>query len=168
MRKSVLIGSVVIVVAVVGTVLVLRLRSPSVSQPLAFNHKLHVEGNGLECVECHIYVKTQSFSGLPGVEKCMECHSDPVTKSPEEEKIRQAAAKGEQLVWGRLYKIPDNVYYSHRRHVVAGKLECAECHGPIAATTRPPSRPLKKIKMDSCLDCHRKNGVPTDCTTCHR
>ncbi|MBI5015376.1 MAG: cytochrome c3 family protein [Deltaproteobacteria bacterium] len=140
----------------------------STSQPVAFNHKLHVENNGLACVECHEYVMTQTFAGLPRIEKCLECHTDPVTSSPEEEKIRKAAASGKPLLWRRLYEVPDHVYYSHRRHVVAGKLECVGCHGPIAATTKPPPRPLRALTMNFCMDCHRKRGVTNDCIACHK
>lgn len=139
----------------------------SISQPIAFNHKLHVEDNGLECVECHIYVMTQPFAGYPGVDKCLECHEEAQTDSAEEEKIRQTAAAGEELVWNRIYDVPDHVYSSHRRHVVAGELECAECHGPIADATSPPSRPLNDLSMDFCMDCHEQRGVTNDCIACH-
>jgi predicted CXXCH cytochrome family protein len=140
---------------------------PKISQPVAFNHKLHVEENGMDCVECHVYVTSQPFAGLPGVERCLECHEEAQTDSSEEEKIRQTAANGEELAWNRLYVMPEHVYYSHRRHVVAGKLECAECHGPFAEATSPPPRPLNKISMDFCMDCHENRGVTNDCLACH-
>ena len=140
----------------------------SSSQPIAFNHKLHVEKNGLACADCHEYVTTQIFAGLPRIEKCLECHQTAVTSSAEEEKIRKIAASGKPLVWARLYKVPDHVYYSHRRHVVAGKLECAGCHGPIASTTKPPSGPLNALTMNFCMGCHRKRGASMDCISCHK
>jgi len=127
-----------------------------------------VEDNGLECDECHIYVKTQIFAGLPTIEKCLECHEEPVTDSPEEEKIRQAAAQGEPLKWSRLYDVPDHVYYSHRRHVVAGEIPCAECHGAIAETTSPPPRALNHITMSFCIACHERRAVTNDCIACHK
>ena len=74
-------------------------RAP-ISQPVAFNHRLHVEDNGLACVDCHIYVETQTFAGLPRVEQCMECHEEDQSGSSEEEKIRQAAADGRELAFG--------------------------------------------------------------------
>ncbi|MBI5442995.1 MAG: hypothetical protein HY900_17495 [Deltaproteobacteria bacterium] len=143
------------------------LRSPTL-QPIAFNHKLHVVDNGLECVTCHVYVTSQPFAGLPDLEKCLECHRDPLTDSPEEKKLRSAAAKRQQLVWRRLYEVPDHVYYSHRLHVVAGKLECARCHGPIQSTTSPPAHALNELTMEFCIGCHEKAGVTTDCIACHK
>jgi len=26
---------------------------------------------------------------------------------------------------------------------------------------------VEPLKMGQCVDCHRKNDAPTDCTTCH-
>jgi hypothetical protein len=170
MRKRVLLTFLGLLAAgAVGAPAVFALfgSRPPIVQPVAFNHRLHVEDNGLACVDCHIYVTTQTFAGLPRVEKCLECHEEAQTESPEEEKIRQAAADGRELAWNRIYQIPDHVYSSHRRHVVAGKLACAECHGPIAETTSPPARPLNDISMDFCMDCHRQNGVTNDCIACH-
>jgi predicted CXXCH cytochrome family protein len=140
---------------------------PPVLQPVAFNHKLHVEENGLGCVDCHVYVTAQTFAGLPDLERCLECHEEDQSGSAEEEKIRQAAAKGEELPWNRIYTVPNHVYYSHRRHVVAGKLDCRQCHGAIAETTSPSPRPLNELSMRFCMDCHEKNDVTNDCIACH-
>jgi hypothetical protein len=32
--------------------------SPAIEQPIAYNHNLHVDGEGLECIDCHQYVET--------------------------------------------------------------------------------------------------------------
>jgi len=34
-------------------------------QPIAYNHKLHIETVGLECAECHRYVETSAAATLP-------------------------------------------------------------------------------------------------------
>ena len=26
---------------------------------------------------------------------------------------------------------------------------------------------VRPLKMGDCVNCHRDNGAPTDCTTCH-
>ena len=135
-------------------------------QPIAFNHKKHLD-QGLECDACHRFYKTQAFSGLPDLNTCLECHKEPVTKSPEEEKIRQFQKKGEEIPWKRLYREPDHVFFSHRRHVVLGKLRCETCHGDIAQRERPPTKPWVKMTMNWCMDCHTKNKVTNDCLACH-
>ncbi len=48
---------------------------------------------------------------------------------------------------------------------VAASQVCTICHGNVGAmTTVSQVRPLK---MNDCVDCHRDNAAPTDCTTCH-
>ena len=167
-KRGLLILLVSLAVTVGGAPLAHALFRSSISQPVAFNHRLHVEDNELECEECHHYVTSQTFAGLPGVEKCLECHEEAQTESPEEEKIRQAAAEGKELAWNQIYNVPDHVYYSHRRHVVAGEIDCAECHGQIARATQPPSQPLNELTMDFCMDCHESRSVTNDCIACHK
>jgi hypothetical protein len=135
-------------------------------QPITFSHKRHVD-QGLECAACHQYFKTQNFSGMPDIHTCMECHNEAITKNPQEEKIRQFAKKGEEIPWKRIYGEPDHVFFSHRRHVVLGKLQCQTCHGNIAERERPPSRPWVNMTMNWCMNCHTKNKVTNDCLACH-
>jgi len=135
-------------------------------QPISFNHKKHV-AQGLDCDHCHRFYKTQTFAGMPDLSICLECHQEPVTKSPEEEKIRKLLKQGEEVHWGRLYQQPDHVFFSHRRHVALGELECQTCHGKIGESERPPSRPLVKMTMDSCMNCHAQSQVSNDCLACH-
>lgn len=137
-------------------------------QPIAFNHRAHVTGAQIECSECHAYFSTTARSGLPKVDVCMTCHSEPVTKSPEEARLRQRVESGEPVVFRKLFHLPAHVYYSHRRHVVLGKLECKQCHGEIANTEAPPSAPLVKISMDFCTGCHARSRVTNECKSCHR
>jgi hypothetical protein len=137
-----------------------------IGQPISFNHKKHVE-QGLECDACHRYFKTQTFSGLPDIAICLECHKEPITNNPEEEKIRQYERKKEQIPWRYIYGEPDHVFFSHRRHVVLGKMECKNCHGDIGQSEKPPSRPWVKMTMNWCMDCHAKKKVTNDCLACH-
>jgi hypothetical protein len=134
-------------------------------QPIDFSHKKHVE-QGLACDTCHKYYKTQIFSGIPEIAVCLECHKEPVTKSPEEEKIRQFSKKGEAIPWKQIYREPDHVFYSHR-HVVLGKIECQTCHGEIAQSENPPTKPFVRMTMGWCMNCHAKKGVTNDCLACH-
>ena len=56
-------------------------------QPITFNHKLHVESVGLDCTTCHIAGPNGTFSGLPPLSTCAECHSSPQGESKEEAKL---------------------------------------------------------------------------------
>jgi len=135
-------------------------------QPIPFNHKKHL-AQGLECDSCHPYFKTQTFAGMPDIATCLECHKEPITKSPEEEKIRQFRRRGEKIPWKRLYEEPDHVFFSHRRHAVLGKIECKTCHGPIGESERPPTETWVKLSMIWCMNCHAKKKVTNDCLACH-
>lgn len=75
---------------------------------------------------------------------------------------------GQSVPWRRLYDVPDDVYYSHRRHVTVAQLECVECHGEIGTSTSPPTGPLNDLTMEFCIDCHEKQNASTDCIACHR
>jgi hypothetical protein len=135
-------------------------------QPISFNHQKHLE-QGTECNTCHAYYNDETFSGMPKVAVCLECHKDPITQNPEEEKIRQINKKGDEVRWKRVYQQPDHVFFSHRRHVVLGKMECENCHGDIGQRDKPPSRPWVKMTMNWCMDCHAKKKVTNDCLACH-
>src|ERR1700687_3497897 len=91
-------------------------------QPIAFNHKKHVEELELACSSCHQFFEKETFSGLPGADTCASCHQDPVGKSKEEEKLVRLLRSGAPLEWTPLFRQPAHVFYSHRRHVVAAKI----------------------------------------------
>ncbi len=135
-------------------------------QPIAFNHKKHI-AQGLGCDTCHPYYKIQTFSGMPDIAVCLGCHKEAITQSPEEEKIRQFAKRREEIPWRRIYGEPDHVFYSHRRHVVLGRIECQTCHGNIGESEKPPTRPFVQMTMRWCMNCHAKNKVTNDCLACH-
>lgn len=136
------------------------------SQPIAFNHKIHAD-NELTCLDCHPYYMDHASSGRPQRETCASCHEEPLSESKEQAKVVEFVKKGEEIPWERLYRVPEDVYFSHQRHVVLGGLECSTCHGDIGVSTKPPARPLK-ITMKKCMKCHENEDVDNDCILCHR
>lgn len=168
--RRLFIGAIVLLMAAGGYAAGRSLFRPvdRVSQPIAFNHLKHTGDLGIECATCHEYARTGEHAGLPTLSACLGCHETPQTDQAEEQKIRDLAAAGRDDVFRKLFRMPDHAFYSHRRHVAIGNLACATCHGAIAETTAPPERPLVRVTMDFCLDCHRGHNVPSDCTRCHR
>jgi len=140
---------------------------PRALQPIAFNHSKHI-AQGLECVNCHTGAADQEHATLPLLDACLMCHESAVTESAEEAKLRALAAAGGELAWTRVTRVPPHVYFSHRRHVQLGKMECQECHGPMETLTEPPVRPFREMTMASCLECHQRKQAGTDCNDCHR
>lgn len=137
-------------------------------QPIQFNHRLHV-GQGLGCATCHVFFQEEAWSGLPTIDICLACHAQPMTDRPEEKKIAEYASSGKALRWVRIYDyLPGDVVFSHKVHVVYGKLDCATCHGNIAASERPPVKPAVQHTMGSCVACHAQTGASRDCLACHK
>jgi hypothetical protein len=138
----------------------------AIVQPLQFSHRAHTS-SGLPCVGCHPQVEQVAAAGMPPLETCLLCHRGAITESTEEEKVRQLADAGAELRWRRLYRLPDYVYFSHRRHVTEGGVECTRCHGDIGDTVAPPPRPAVTHTMASCMECHAERHVSNDCIRCH-
>ena len=136
-------------------------------QPIAFNHSKHI-ASGMTCTDCHTGAQTQERATLPALPACLTCHETPLTESSEEKKIKAFAAAGRELAWAPLTRVPTHVYFSHRRHVQLGKLECAGCHGAMDKLTAPPEKLFRPLDMDDCIDCHQKSRARIDCNDCHR
>jgi hypothetical protein len=74
---------------------------------------------------------------------------------------------GTPIKWTSLYNQPDHIFFSHRRHVKLGQIECGICHGNFDERTTPPSRPLVNLTMNACMECHKKRKADNDCLVCH-
>ena len=140
----------------------------AVPQPVAFNHLKHTKDLGLDCQLCHQQVSTGAHAGLPDATTCTMCHLAPQGTSAEAARVSALLTAGDPLRFNKLFRLPSHVYYTHRRHVAIAQLDCRTCHGEIATTERPPGRPLVRIDMGFCLDCHRTKGQSVDCVSCHR
>jgi formylmethanofuran dehydrogenase subunit E len=168
MSRFIIVPLAAILLVVLILAIVIDCDLSGIDQPIAFSHRLHTEEVGVECIECHHYFMEYTVSGLPDEEVCMVCHEEVMTDSPEEKKLVDILASGDELLFQKLFHLPDHVYYSHRLHVAVAEIECAKCHGEIAMTDFPPDRPLVKMDMDYCMDCHDELGVTNDCITCHK
>lgn len=163
MKRYIVLIFLIILVLVLA---VLWWKSPAITQVVQFNHLKHKE-MGLSCEDCHKYFNSERFSSLPNLEICAGCHSEPQGESEEEAKLVKLIDQGKEIEWQRIYKVPGDVFFSHRVHVKSGKLECKVCHGNIGESTKPPQRPRVKLKMGFCMNCHKDMKVSNDCITCH-
>lgn len=142
-------------------------------QPIAFPHTKHAGatedgGLGLDCTFCHRNVEIGAAATIPAVQACMYCHAGIVgstqTAQTEISKIRTAYENENPIDWARVHRLPDHVQFWHAPHIKAG-FECSQCHGDVASMTKV--KQVEPLKMDYCVDCHRANNAPADCTTCH-
>ncbi len=167
-RTLVVLGGVVLAAVVGVPALAIARRGPAVPQPVAFNHLKHTEQLELSCEFCHQYVRTSAHSGLPDAATCSLCHATPQGTSDEAARVTELLAAGDPLRFNKLVRMPEHVFYTHRRHVAIAELDCEICHGAIGTTERPPRRALVRMDMDFCMDCHRERDATLDCNACHR
>ncbi len=138
-------------------------------QPINFNHKVHLENAGLNCTDCHVNVEKNARAIIPSIEICKNCHSEnPISNSPNEKDLIKYIVENKEIPWNQIYRVPDHVYFSHRRHVAIGEQNCSKCHGDMADKTTPVTHQEIPITMNNCLDCHRQQKVTNDCLACHR
>lgn len=144
--------------------------SPPVVQPVAFNHKAHVD-NGLGCDFCHQGLAAGSpLAGKPKTAVCRNCHNPdaPLVNSPAEKQLLGYLKESKDPPWALVHRLPDYAYFSHFRHVTLGKLECKVCHGDVAERTTPMPRLISPLTMDWCRRCHAEKKATLDCNACHR
>lgn len=139
-----------------------------VSQPIAFNHRLHVEDVGSECTDCHLYAKTGVRATIPNLELCADCHEEAQTESPQEALLVEQIQANEPIRWRKVYWVPDHVFFSHRRHTAIASIECETCHGDVGAREEPVTRREVRLSMNQCMECHDEAGASNDCLLCHR
>lgn len=138
-----------------------RQESYAPDQPIKFSHKVHVGENGIDCMYCHTTVEQGKSAGIPAANLCMNCHIivREGTNSGKFEiaKVVEANETGEPIDWIRIHNLPDHVFFSHAVHVGSGKLDCAQCHGPVEEMDIMEQH--SDLSMGWCVNCHRDTKV---------
>ena len=164
----------------------------TVRQPVNFSHKVHAEKGGQKCDDCHSFRADGSFAGVPTLDKCAACHAVPMGTSADEKSfIDQYVTPNREPHWLVYARQPENVYFSHVTHVKLAGMKCESCHGDEGSTDslrpyqedristysrdiwgRPAAHSLFRtaggMKMDDCVDCHRRQGLAHSCLDCHK
>jgi hypothetical protein len=123
-----------------------------VDQPVEFDHRHHVQDDGIDCLYCHELATKSATAGIPSTELCMGCHNQIWNDSPMLEPVRRSFFSGEPIPWNRVHDVPDFVYFNHAIHVNEG-VGCATCHGRVDRMGRVYQ--VADLSMGWCLDCHR-------------
>lgn len=122
------------------------------TQPVPFQHTIHVQQLGLDCRYCHSYVEVSSHSNVPNTQTCMNCHTQIKAYSPKLQPVRDSWASGKPVEWTRIHRLPDYAYFNHSAHVNRG-VSCVSCHGQINQMDVVWEE--KPLGMAWCLECHR-------------
>ncbi len=133
-------------------------------QPIAFSHRLHAGEKRIDCQYCHTAARRSTSAGLPSVERCMGCHAYIAVRKPEIRKLADFWEKKQPIPWVRVHRLPDYVYFSHKRHVAAG-VACQACHGPVQKMEAVYQH--ASLQMGWCLGCHQQPATPGQDQTGH-
>lgn len=168
---------------IVGWVVFPQLLYSQKNQPVDFNHALHNELVEDSCESCHFFREDGSYSGVPKLAQCIECHEEVNGEDPEEAKFVNAyVANNREVPWLIYSRQPQNVFFSHAAHVKMAEMDCVTCHGHIGESESLKvyeenrisgySRDIwgrniagikrnswDRMKMDDCAECHRNEGV---------
>jgi hypothetical protein len=168
---------------VLGWVIFPQLLYSQKEQPVQFNHVLHNELVEDGCESCHFFREDGTYSGVPKLAQCIDCHEEVNGESAEEEKfVTEYVQKGREVPWLVYSRQPDCVFFSHVAHVKMGQMDCVTCHGHIgeSESLKPYeenrisgySRDIwgkniagikfnswDRMKMDDCSECHVRNNV---------
>jgi hypothetical protein len=168
---------------VLGWVIFPQLLYSKKEQPIQFSHVQHNELVEDGCESCHFFREDGTYSGVPKLAQCIDCHEEVNGESEEEAKfVTEYVQKGREVPWLVYSRQPDCVFFSHVAHVKMGQMDCVTCHGPIgeSESLKPYeanrisgySRDIwgkniagikfnswDRMKMDDCSECHVRNNV---------
>lgn len=147
-----LIAELVLILAVYFRSNYFRQVNVAIEQPVAFSHQLHNGVLGIDCRYCHVSVNESYFANIPATETCMTCHSQIKTFSPKIAPVIESYATGKPILWNKVYRVPDFVYFNHAIHVNKG-IGCSTCHGQV--NEMPVVWQQQAMYMGWCLNCHR-------------
>src|SRR5947208_176944 len=74
-----------------------------VDQPVEFDHRHHVQDDGIDCRYCHSTVERSPHASVPSTEVCMGCHNQVWRASPMLEPVRRSYASGAPIPWNRVH-----------------------------------------------------------------
>jgi hypothetical protein len=123
-----------------------------IEQPIQFDHRHHTRDEGIDCRYCHNTVDKSPAASIPPTQLCLNCHSQIWNKSPLLEPVRQSFIQNKPIVWRRVNRVPDYVFFNHAIHVNKG-VGCVSCHGRV--DLMPAVEKGESLTMGFCLDCHR-------------
>ncbi len=142
-------------------------------QPVNFSHVAH---QSEDCESCHSFRSDGTYSGIPGIARCKECHESAQGNSEAEAKlISDFVEKDREIPWKVYAWQPDNVFFSHAPHKGQG-LECTRCHRDVSKEEKLPfyrenlitGYSLSTMKMVECEKCHAEKGASNNCEICHK
>jgi len=169
---------------IVGWIIFPKLLYSKKSQPIDFNHEIHMDLVEDGCESCHFFREDGSYSGVPKLAQCVDCHEEVQGESENEALfVAEYVEKQREVPWLVYSRQPDCVFFSHVIHVKTAGLDCVQCHGHVGESTNMKpyeenritgysrdiwgknmlgykKNPWDRMKMDDCADCHKEMHNP--------
>jgi len=174
---------------ILGWIIFPKLLYSQKKQPIDFNHAMHNELVEEGCESCHYFREDGTYSGVPTIAQCMDCHEEVQGESPDEIKlVEEYIAKEKEVPWLVYAQQPDSVFFSHAAHVKSAEMDCVTCHGNVGESEHLKvyqenritgySRDIwgeniagfkknswDRMKMDDCAECHKEASAAFQRTT---
>ncbi|HDL90020.1 MAG TPA: cytochrome C [Thermodesulforhabdus norvegica] len=179
-NKGATSGKVVVVVAfligfigalVFGWVIFPQILYSKKYQPINFSHAAHQDSS---CEDCHYFREDGTYSGIPNIDNCRECHEEMMGESEAERiLVEEYIQKDKPIPWLIYAWQPDNVYFSHAPHK---DMDCVRCHRDVSEEEKAPPYYENRLtgyskntmKMVECEKCHAAHGASNACQVCHK
>lgn len=153
------------------------------NQPIDFNHEIHMGLVEEGCESCHFFREDGSYSGVPKLAQCVDCHEEVQGETENEAVfVAQYVEKQREVPWLVYSRQPDCVFFPHVAHVKTAGIDCVQCHGHVGESTNLKAyeenritgysrdiygknmlgykkNPWDRMKMDDCADCHKEMKV---------
>lgn len=167
----------------VGWIIFPKLLYSKKNQPIGFSHAIHMDNVEDGCESCHFFREDGSYSGVPKLEQCIDCHEEVQGETENEAVfVAEYVEKQKEVPWLVYSRQPDCVFFSHVAHVKTAEIDCVQCHGHVGETTNLKAyeenritgysrdiygknisgykkNPWDQMKMDDCADCHKEMKV---------
>jgi hypothetical protein len=160
-KRSAITAAVACATALAGCVLVDALVSRE--RPFAFNHRIHVEDEGLGCTDCHSTEGGGEVPSMPTARQCALCHDELDSEKPPERRVA-TLFDGNVYRAARVAGNSDEISFCHNRHTARGD-DCLACHADFQTNERVS--PELALDMDACVACHTERSASNACATCH-
>jgi hypothetical protein len=125
-------------------------------------------------MNCHKTVSEGTTTGTEEIAKIYDAAGyDPVKK--------EYTGVTKPIKWVKVHNLPDHVYFNHSQHVVAGGVDCKQCHGNMKKQTVGKVMTTEELNnvgvtdedydenaikftkptltMGWCIECHRQSSV---------
>lgn len=172
------LGMVIFLVGFIGALVVGWVVFPNLlysqkAQPINFSHVAHQDS---DCESCHSFRTDGTYTGIPKIDKCKECHESAQGNTESERILVEEYVQNDKEIPWKVYTWqPDNVFFSHAPHKGQG-LECTRCHRDVSKEEKLPvyrenlitGYSKSTMKMTECEECHAQKGASNNCEICHK